>query len=56
MTNGNPPARPLDGGEGKVRTLEARQLLGAGRVVRIDHEGEVYTLRLTRNNKLILTK
>lgn len=42
--------------EGEVRTLSARHLFGAGRVLRIEHEGEVYTLRLTRNNKLILTK
>ena len=39
-----------------VPTLTARSLLGTGRVIRIDHEGELYTLRLTRNNKLILTK
>ena len=37
-------------------TLTARSLLGTGRVIRIEHEGELYTLRLTRNNKLILTK
>ena len=39
-----------------VPTLTARSLLGGGRVIRIEHEGELYTLRLTRNNKLILTK
>ena len=39
-----------------VRMLSARALLGAGRLLRIEHEGAVYTLRLTRNNKLILTK
>ena len=39
-----------------VPTLTARSLLGTGRVIRIEHEGELYTLRLTRNNKLILTK
>jgi hemin uptake protein HemP len=44
------------GAEGEVRTLSARHLLGDGRVLRIEHEGEIYTLRLTRNNKLILTK
>lgn len=56
-TTPDPPSAPRAGhGDGKVRTLEARHLLGAGRMVRIDHDGEVYTLRLTRNNKLILTK
>jgi hemin uptake protein HemP len=42
--------------EGDVPTLSARHLFGASRVLRIEHDGEVYTLRLTRNNKLILTK
>ena len=39
-----------------IRTLGARELLGARGVVRIEHEGEIYTLRITRNNRLILTK
>ena len=41
---------------GNVRTLAAREILGAGGVVRIDLDGEIYTLRLTRNQRLILTK
>ena len=45
-----------EGQAGEVRTFSARALLGSGRVIRIEHEGEVYTLRVTRNNKLILTK
>jgi len=36
--------------------VAARDLLGPNDVVHIEHEGELYTLRLTRNNKLILTK
>lgn len=36
--------------------LQAREMLGPKGVVQIEHEGEVYTLRLTRNNRLILTK
>jgi hemin uptake protein HemP len=47
-------ARPQSSGE--VRTVDARDLLGARGLLRIQHEGEVYTLRLTRNNRLILTK
>ncbi len=39
-----------------VQTLDARELLGPRGMVRIEHEGEVYTLRMTRNNRLILTK
>lgn len=45
---------PKSGGE--VRTFAARELLGARGMVRIEHEGEFYTLRITRNNRLILTK
>lgn len=41
---------------GEIRTLCARELLGARGILRIEHEGEHYTLRLTRNNRLILTK
>ena len=48
----DPPDR-LDGG---VRTLRATELLGPGGVVRIELDGELYTLRLTRNHHLILTK
>jgi hemin uptake protein HemP len=44
------------GGAGAVRTVTARDLLGTRGIVRIEHEGETYTLRLTRNNRLILTK
>ncbi len=40
----------------EVRTVSARELLGARGIVRIEHEGETYTLRVTRNNRLILTK
>jgi hemin uptake protein HemP len=40
----------------RPRTLDARALLGDGRVLHIEHGGEIYTLRLTRNDRLILTK
>lgn len=39
-----------------VRTLSSRDLLGERGVLRIEHDGEFYTLRITRNNRLILTK
>jgi hemin uptake protein HemP len=39
-----------------IPTRTAQELLGAGRILRIEHEGETYTLRITRNNRLILTK
>lgn len=34
----------------------SQDLLGAGSVLMIDHAGERYVLRLTKNGKLILTK
>lgn len=37
-------------------TLESTHLFSLGREVRIRHGGEEYRLRLTSNNKLILTK
>lgn len=42
----------------KVRlpTLHSNNLFSISKEVRIEHEGEEYRLRLTRNNKLILTK
>lgn len=37
-------------------TLESGQLFAKGREIRIRHAGDEYRLRLTSNNKLILTK
>lgn len=37
-------------------TLESGALFAHGKEVRIRHAGEEYRLRLTSNNKLILTK
>jgi hemin uptake protein HemP len=39
-----------------IRVAPARELLGPARLLRIEHNGEIYTLRLTRNDRLILTK
>lgn len=39
-----------------VQTISSRALLGERGLLRIEHDGEFYTLRLTRNNRLILTK
>jgi hemin uptake protein HemP len=40
----------------RTRTVRARDLLGPDRMLRIEHEGQLYTLRITRNERLILTK
>lgn len=50
------PATEAGGGSVEVRTVTARDLLGNRGIVHIQHEGETYTLRVTRNNRLILTK
>jgi hemin uptake protein HemP len=39
-----------------IPTRSAQELLGERGILRIEHEGEMYTLRITRNNRLILTK
>lgn len=38
------------------RRVRASEVLGPRGILLIEHEGEIYTLRLTRNNRLILTK
>lgn len=38
------------------RCLTSAMLLGTARKVQIDHDGKVYTLHLTRQGKLLLTK
>lgn len=40
----------------KKRVITSRELLGGNREIIIIHDGEEYRLRLTANNKLILTK
>ncbi len=47
---GDAPQAPRPG------TVRALDLLGDRRVLLIEHAGERYQLRLTRNGKLILTK
>ncbi len=37
-------------------TIDSNNLFAVSREIRINHEGEEYRLRITSNNKLILTK
>jgi hemin uptake protein HemP len=37
-------------------TIDSHNLFAVSREIRINHEGEEYRLRITSNNKLILTK
>ncbi len=46
------PENPLEA----PRQVESRALFGQARVVTIRHGDELYTLRITRAEKLILTK
>jgi hemin uptake protein HemP len=39
-----------------VRRISSQALLAGGRELVIQHQGNEYHLRLTRNDKLILTK
>jgi hemin uptake protein HemP len=51
--DGTATARPAARDAGR---LDSHALLRGGREVLIQHGGEVYRLRHTRNDKLILTK
>ena len=42
--------------ENQRKVYESRQLLGEDKEIFIRHAGEIYRLRMTRQNKLILTK
>ncbi len=44
------------GGPDAPRIISVEALLGDQRVLRLEHRGELYTLRVTRNDRLILTK
>ena len=49
-------SRYLNCRENRLPTLQSQHLFALTKEVRIEHEGEAYRLRLTRNNRLILTK
>lgn len=48
------PLRPPAGGQ--LPLIAASQLFRQGTTLRIEHAGQIYQLRLTRENRLILTK
>jgi hemin uptake protein HemP len=43
-------------GAAEAGVISSRELLGSHKRLNIEHNGEHYTLRITSNNKLILTK
>jgi len=44
--------RPSNG----TTAIDSRTLFGSSEILHIEHHGNTYTLRKTRNGKLILTK
>lgn len=55
QTFANPPA-PFPNRPIRPPRVSSRTLLDGGRELVIEHAGQEYHLRLTRNDKLILTK
>ena len=49
-------SRYLNHRDNRLPTMQSQHLFALTNEVRIEHEGEEYRLRLTRNNRLILTK
>jgi hemin uptake protein HemP len=47
---------PTDAEKEPPKTVTARELFGDAREIRIDHDGTLYVLRITRRGKLILQK
>lgn len=59
MTAARTPMPPLPAAPPSLGTTpvwSSRGLFGASQIVFIDHGGQRYQLRITRENKLILTK
>lgn len=59
MTAGSPPSgdvHAVTGAKPDTPQLSSRELFRNGNLVCIEHQGQQYWLRLTRGNKLILTK
>jgi hemin uptake protein HemP len=54
--SGHDGRHPASAAAREPPTVDAGTLLGAAREVLIVHKGERYRLRLTQNDKLILTK
>ncbi len=51
-----PPSPPAPVSRPDPLRLQSRELFGSRNEILIEHQGETYRLRLTRNDKLILTK
>jgi hemin uptake protein HemP len=56
LDNNGEKITPGKAGAAKSKMVSSEKLFGDQREIRIEHLGEIYSLRLTRNGKLILTK
>lgn len=56
LPTGRQPVQRVDPAASTPRSIDSATLLGARREVMIRHNGAVYTLRETRQGKLILNK
>jgi hemin uptake protein HemP len=58
MTDGPKKPAPTEGGDASKRSpqIDSRKLFGPHRQLSIIHNSQQYTLRITSNDKLILTK
>ena len=52
----NAPTRIKPDPHKTVETLKSQDLFGAATTLNISHQGMTYTLRITRQGKLLLTK
>jgi hemin uptake protein HemP len=55
-STGQEPLPAGDASQLRVRAVPSIALFGARREILIEHAGSLYHLRITQNNKLILTK
>jgi hemin uptake protein HemP len=51
-----PAPKPITNSSAHRPRFDSKDLLHDGSAVEIDHAGQLYLLRVTRENKLILTK
>ena len=52
----NAQARIISAPQQPAETLQSEDLFGGAKTLNIDHQGMTYTLRITRQGKLLLTK
>ncbi len=55
-SHGLVPAAAAPSGAGQAQSISSEELLGTRGELKIQHNGELYSLRRTRQGKLILTK